>query len=99
MPRLADLRPGDMVSYPNGKSGFTWVVLAVEHSTRTFKWAPVPCRLDLMFDGVVPKNGRWSPPHDEKCWNEDLDILIEDYRKHRNRTLILRSAIANQDLI
>ena len=97
MPRLADLRPGDMVSYPNGKSGFTWVVLAVERVTRMLKWAPLACRAELQLNDHIV--GRWSPPFDENEWEEELDIVVEDFKRHRNRLSIRRSVIANQDLV
>lgn len=74
--RLADLTPGDVVEHP--QTGFTWVVLRVEPSTRVFQWAPMPSRYELQH---VPIKPRWSPPHDEERWHEEIDATVRLYRR------------------
>ncbi len=76
MIRLSDVQPGDAVEYPN--SGFKWVMLRVELSTRAFQWAPVPNRFELNHVEIKP---RWSPPHSVEAWNVEFEASIRPYRR------------------
>ena len=74
--RLVDLQPGDVVEYPT--SSFSWVMLRLESSTRTFQWAPVPSCFEL---NRVEHKPRWSPPHSEEAWYAEVDAIVKPYRR------------------
>jgi len=73
--RLADLRPGDLVTYP---SGFQWVMLRIDTVTRIFQWSPVSCSCELQRMQLV---SRWSPPHTKEDWHATLDVTVSQYRR------------------